>query len=494
MMNVSTYFRQHVSSQDLGQIAQAGQELDVASKEQLNQKPLSPALSCFVLLVASIAVWGAIGLVTSDMAQAQVRPYPPRTGGYGQGPGGNGESIAELQRHLADLGYFNGEITGSYGPQTQEAIVRFQQDMGLAADGIVGPETARALFQGSPGDEFGAGEPSYEEAAGDARIGVGIDDSGDQVAELQQRLADLGYYSGEISGVFDYPTEAAVMQFQRDNGLETDGVVGPNTEDTLRRPSEEIMRPAEVPTSEAEPTETELTDPQASNFGSSSQSGNLLRVGDSGQSVNELQTRLQELGLYQGALTGIYDPETEAAVIVFQQSQGLTVDGVVGPQVNSALYNPALAVANSAIPANSATPANVATTDSSTPSSTIPGSSVPTATVPDATTTVMPQPSIQPALDVEQARLEAEQARLAAEQVQLEAEQTRAMLNQNFSEGRYSVAELQRRLRNEGIYPGEVNGVLDSETQSAIVAAQRKHGLSQSDLYGSSNTSVAPSF
>lgn len=489
MINVSTYFFQHSSNQDLDQVAQAGQEPDIASKEQLGQKPLSPTLSRFVLLVASIAVWGAASLVTSDMAQAQVGPYPPRMGGYGQSPGGNGESIAELQRHLADLGYFNGEITGNYGPQTQEAIVRFQQDMGLAADGIIGPETARALFQGAPGGEFGAGEPPYRDA-GETRIGVQIDDSGDQVAELQQRLADLGYYSGEISGVFDYPTEAAVMQFQRDNGLETDGVVGTNTENTLRRPAEEIMRPTDVPTSEAEPTET---DPQASNFSSPSQSGNLLRVGDSGQAVNELQARLQGLGYYQGTLTGIYDPETEAAVVAFQQSQGLTVDGVAGPQVNSVLYSPTNLAA-----ANGGMPAETATTDSSIPGSGIPSNGVSTATAPDATTAattaVMPQPSTQPTPDIEQARLEAEQARLEAEQARLETEQARAMLNQNFSEGRYSVAELQRRLRNEGIYPGEVNGILDSETQNAIVEAQRKHGLSQNDLYGSSNTSLAPSF
>lgn len=468
MITHSTSVYSHSSNQSAGQSSRVDQAL-------------SPALGRLVLLAAAIAVWGAAGLALSSGAQAQSGPYPPQRGGYGAGPQESSESVAELQRHLADMGYFNGEITGHYGPQTQEAVLRFQQDMGLAADGIVGPETAQVLFQGAP-----SGEAPYDSQGPEARGGVRLEDNGDQVAELQQRLADLGYYSGEISGVFDYPTEAAVMQFQRDNGLSTDGVVGPSTEDTLRRPAEEIMRPAESPTPDAPTSEAE-SDPQASN----PEQNNLLRVGDSGQAVNELQARLQGLGFYQGELTGLYDPETEAAVIAFQQSQGLTTDGVAGPQVNSALYNPAnLTAANNAAPATTAA-ATTATTGS------LPSDPA-MATVPSTTATVTPggspQPTTQPAPDAAQLQQEAEQARLEAEQARLEAEQARLMLNQNFSEGRYSVAELQRQLQDEGVYPGEINGVLDSGTRTAIVEAQRKHGLTQSDLYGSVETSVAPSF
>lgn len=464
MMTVTPHFSQDSNHQTSSRL----------TREQTSQKTTPPVLGRLVLLAAAITVWGAVGLALSHAVQAQTRPYPPYRGGSGAGPE-NSESIAELQRHLADLGYFNGEITGYLGPQTQEAIVRFQQDMGLAADGIVGPETARMLFQGGP-----SGAQSYDESPDpEVRGGVRLEDSGDQVAALQQRLADLGYYSGEISGDFDYPTEAAVMQFQRDNGLETDGVVGPNTEDMLRRPTEEIMRPAEAARSgEAPRSEVETSDPQASNFVSPDQPDNLLRVGDSGQAVSELQSRLQGLGFYQGELTGLYDPETEAAVIAFQQSQGLDVDGIAGPQVNSALYNPVnLTAANS--------PATTATGG-------IPGSASPSVTA--ATPAGMAQQPAQAPADVEQLRLQAEQARLEAEQAKLDAEQARMMLDQNFSEGRYSVAELQRRLRDEGIYPGEVNGLLDSGTQSAIVEAQRKHGLSQSDLHGSTAVPAAPAF
>lgn len=493
MVTHSTSVYSHSNNPTASHSNQAERELfQPIAKAQPSQKALSPALGRLVLLAISIAVWGAAGLALSSSAQAQAGPYPPQRGGYGAGPQESSESVAELQRHLADMGYFNGEITGHYGSQTQEAVARFQQDMGLAADGIVGPETAQALFQGAP-----SGEPSsdpYESEMSEARAGVRLEDDGDQVAELQQRLADLGYYGGEISGVFDYPTEAAVMQFQRDNGLSTDGVVGPGTEDALRRPTEEIMRPAESPTPDAPTSEAETFDPQASNSVVPSSQDNLLRVGDSGQAVSELQARLQGLGFYQGEQTGLYDPETEAAVIAFQQSQGLTTDGIAGPQVNSALYNPAnLTAANNAAPATApAATTAVAPTGNS--------ASDPAMAIPNATTTTAVAPtttSPQPAPSAEQLQQEAEQARLEAEQARLEAEQARLMLNQNFSEGRYSVAELQRQLRDEGVYPGEISGVLDSGTRSAIVEAQRKHGLTQSDLsnlYGSAETSVAPSF
>jgi hypothetical protein len=51
--------------------------------------------------------------------------------------------------------------------------------------------------------------------------------SGDLVKEIQTRVGV------PASGVFDGPTEAAVREFQRDNGLVPDGIVGPRTWATI---------------------------------------------------------------------------------------------------------------------------------------------------------------------------------------------------------------------------------------------------------------------
>lgn len=61
-------------------------------------------------------------------------------------------------------------------------------------------------------------------------------------------------------------------------------------------------------------------------------SANLLRRGNKGQAVVTLQQNLKNRGIYNGPITGYYGNLTEAAVIKFQRAQGITVDGIVGPQ------------------------------------------------------------------------------------------------------------------------------------------------------------------
>lgn len=53
---------------------------------------------------------------------------------------------------------------------------------------------------------------------------MGID-----VKNVQERLTELGYYGGEIRGVYDKATAEAVQVFQRDKGYPADGVVDPVT-------------------------------------------------------------------------------------------------------------------------------------------------------------------------------------------------------------------------------------------------------------------------
>lgn len=60
-----------------------------------------------------------------------------------------------------------------------------------------------------------------------------LNESGDAVLALQQRLVELGYWLGEPDGTYGQLTRQAVMAFQKVEGLSRDGVAGPATQQRL---------------------------------------------------------------------------------------------------------------------------------------------------------------------------------------------------------------------------------------------------------------------
>lgn len=59
--------------------------------------------------------------------------------------GSRGEDVARVQGALKNLGYYPGGVDGIFGVRTQEAVMRFQKARGLSDDGIVDPQTLKAL-------------------------------------------------------------------------------------------------------------------------------------------------------------------------------------------------------------------------------------------------------------------------------------------------------------------------------------------------------------
>ncbi len=68
-----------------------------------------------------------------------------------------------------------------------------------------------------------------------------------------------------------------------------------------------------------------------------SQAEAVSRIGSQGQEVRTIQDKLKRWGYYRGEVDGIFGEETQAAVIKFQEINGLTPDGVVGTATLSAL-------------------------------------------------------------------------------------------------------------------------------------------------------------
>ena len=58
----------------------------------------------------------------------------------------------------------------------------------------------------------------------------------------------------------------------------------------------------------------------------------LSKMGSRGNEVKAIQQELKDRGLYNGNVDGIFGSATESAVKRFQKQQGLSVDGIAGPQ------------------------------------------------------------------------------------------------------------------------------------------------------------------
>jgi peptidoglycan hydrolase-like protein with peptidoglycan-binding domain len=63
----------------------------------------------------------------------------------------------------------------------------------------------------------------------------------------------------------------------------------------------------------------------------------VLKLGDAGPEVRDLQERLRAAHFSPGVIDGIFGPHTQGAVVAFQVEQGLVADGEVGPSTSAAL-------------------------------------------------------------------------------------------------------------------------------------------------------------
>lgn len=59
--------------------------------------------------------------------------------------GSKGNAVKEVQQRLSNWYYYRGKVDGIYGPVTFGAVKSFQRKNGLNADGVVGPQTWKAL-------------------------------------------------------------------------------------------------------------------------------------------------------------------------------------------------------------------------------------------------------------------------------------------------------------------------------------------------------------
>ena len=206
------------------------------------------------------------------------------------------------------------------------------------ATGTIAPVNTIATITAKPTNTPGPATPTPTPSS----LKKGM--TGTLVKNLQQRLKDLGYYTGSVDGDFGAATEAAVEEFQKANGLTVDGKAGTNTLKKLNSDTAiskkaytasqatATPRPTAKPTSTPKPTAKATATPDLSK-------DIYLQVGSSGKNVTTLQNRLIELGWMGGQADGEFGGATQAAVMAFQDKEGLWDDGVAGPSTLKELYS-----------------------------------------------------------------------------------------------------------------------------------------------------------
>lgn len=125
-----------------------------------------------------------------------------------------------------------------------------------------------------------------------------------RVAALQAALKYRGLYPIAVDGMRGPFTMRGVRRFQRRKGLLVDGIAGPQTKRAI---------------------------------GAKPLGSRMLRRGNRGWDVAALQFRLMRHGYPPGGVDGVFGPATQSAVTRFQSANGLTADGLAGPQTVAAL-------------------------------------------------------------------------------------------------------------------------------------------------------------
>ncbi|MFB5191832.1 peptidoglycan-binding protein [Alicyclobacillus fastidiosus] len=140
-----------------------------------------------------------------------------------------GVYVKEVQQELSEEGYNIGTADGDFGPKTLAGVKEFQKAHGLTVDGIVGPQTWNALFTKSVSGNPTPQNSSYSYPGHLIEYG----DTGVYVKEVQQQLNQVGDNIGNVDGDFGPKTLAGIKNFQKAHGLTADGIVGPETWNTL---------------------------------------------------------------------------------------------------------------------------------------------------------------------------------------------------------------------------------------------------------------------
>lgn len=225
--------------------------------------------------------------------------------------GDSGPAVLELNTRLRQLNYSITPASEKYTAATQTAVSAVQEAYGLPVTGDADAATLQIIY-------------------GDCYRPLKFGDSGEDVKLLQEKLIELGYYWGNVSGNYLEGSTSAIQTFQGENGLEITGNADVKTQEALFALS---IRPTPSPTPYASPVPVPTP-------GAYEAYQRKLSYGTTGNDVEKVQKRLKDLGFFTfGKTTTGYYKNTQAAVEAFQSYNSLKVTGEVDEETWNAIFN-----------------------------------------------------------------------------------------------------------------------------------------------------------
>ncbi len=267
--------------------------------------------------------WNDDGVATVVLQQylfsAQAPAYTESMGYGTLEKGDNGAAVKKLQKRLIELGYLTGKADGDFGAKTQTALAAFQATRGLTPTGVADEYTQELLYASDAPTAQPAQPTQAPAQSGYQTLSYGV--SGEAVKNLQRRLKELGYFTGNVAGNYKDLTQAAVVAFQQAAGWTPDGVATPELQ--------EYLFSSNAPSASNDPGD---------NPGEDDGSYTTLTYGEQNSRVKRLQKRLIELGWLSGGADGEFGQNTLNAVTALQYRFGMEQSGIATIELQERLF------------------------------------------------------------------------------------------------------------------------------------------------------------
>lgn len=161
-------------------------------------------------------IFGSRQLTKQDRLAVLPHRRPAEAGGAAAVVRTHAQLVGEIQRALAERGFYDGAIDGIWGAKTDGAVRDFAEAAGTrldaeASEGLlrtIKMSTAQARSQSTPGDPIAQ-----------------LLTPSKRVLAVQRALADFGYGQIKPTGIEDVETRAAIERFERDRRLPVTGTV-----------------------------------------------------------------------------------------------------------------------------------------------------------------------------------------------------------------------------------------------------------------------------